>query len=241
MIAPTSSTRKLAPWHERRFLALDLETTGVDREKDRIVSTALAIVNAQGGVDSSYYDLVRQDAPIPAEATKIHGITTERCEAEGQPLAVVVHKVFSSLEWAMPRGVPLVIMNAQFDWSFLHAEAARLTPTATVPPALILDPLVIDRKVDQFRKGSRKLPDLVRQYGIDPDTVAGEFHDARKDCVLAALAMRGLAQAFFSLQASTLEALYGAQSLWFREWRDQINNYWRTNLIDKRVEGEWPA
>jgi DNA polymerase-3 subunit epsilon len=56
------------------FLALDLETTGLDPGRDSIVSLA-AIPFVRGEPGSGYVTLVQPGRPIPAQATAIHGLT----------------------------------------------------------------------------------------------------------------------------------------------------------------------
>lgn len=56
------------------FLALDLETTGLDRGRDNIVS--LAMIPFVGGAPApGYVTLVHPGRAIPARATAIHGLT----------------------------------------------------------------------------------------------------------------------------------------------------------------------
>ena len=64
-----------------KVLYFDTETTGV-KDDARIVQLAWSF----GGKDKNY--IIRPDGcEIPAEASAIHGITTERAMAEGVPIA----------------------------------------------------------------------------------------------------------------------------------------------------------
>jgi DNA polymerase III epsilon subunit-like protein len=54
-------------------MAIDLETTGLDSRRDRIVSLA-ALNFVRGDVVPALVSLVNPGRPIPASATKIHGI-----------------------------------------------------------------------------------------------------------------------------------------------------------------------
>jgi DNA polymerase-3 subunit epsilon len=55
---------------------LDLETTGIDIVKDRIVEIAILKINLDGSEDEQV-QRINPEIPISAEATRIHGITNE--------------------------------------------------------------------------------------------------------------------------------------------------------------------
>jgi DNA polymerase-3 subunit epsilon len=58
------------------FVAVDLETTGLDARRDAAV--AVAVVSFRGGEPIGGYEtLVNPGRPIPAVSTRIHGITDE--------------------------------------------------------------------------------------------------------------------------------------------------------------------
>lgn len=100
-------------WLELKFQALDTETTGL-RGNAEIVD--LALIGPDGEVLIN--TLVRPTSPIPAEATKIHGITNEM---------VIDAPAFSEI---MPNLIKLtqdklvVIYNAEFDQRMLRQSAA---------------------------------------------------------------------------------------------------------------------
>lgn len=55
---------------------LDLESTGVDKQKDRIVQIAIIRIQ-EDGTPFEFQSLVNPEMPIPKEATEVHGITDE--------------------------------------------------------------------------------------------------------------------------------------------------------------------
>lgn len=57
----------------RPLAFFDLETTGVDVEKDRIVQIAIIRVEPDGS-RRTFESLVNPERPIPAEASRVHGI-----------------------------------------------------------------------------------------------------------------------------------------------------------------------
>jgi DNA polymerase-3 subunit epsilon len=57
----------------RPLAVFDLETTGVDTERDKIVQIAIIRVEP-GGIRRTFDSLVNPERPIPPEATAVHGI-----------------------------------------------------------------------------------------------------------------------------------------------------------------------
>ncbi len=75
-------------WHREALVGFDLETTGTEPLEARIVTAAVV------GVDGRDGEPVRQRTwladpgiRIPAQASAIHGISSERAAAEGRPRA----------------------------------------------------------------------------------------------------------------------------------------------------------
>jgi DNA polymerase-3 subunit epsilon len=231
------------PWYERRFLGLDFETTDKLPEVARIVSAALVVVNGAGQVIKSWYQLVKQAQPIPAEATGIHHVTTEQANAEGIDLSPLLRTIGTSLAWAFPRAVPVVIYNAPYDWTVLYEEICRAGVLEVAMRAHIIDPLLIDRHCDQYRKGSRKLADVAPQYLFDrAETTAKAlgWHDARTDALLSCLVARQQAIQFQHLRQFTLPQLHAQQVEWYATWRDGVNAHWKAKGDDKHEDRSWP-
>jgi DNA polymerase III subunit epsilon len=65
----------------RPFVMLDLETTGLDVAKDRIIEIAL-IKRMPDGSESEYYKRVNPTIPITEESTQVTGITNEMVAGE---------------------------------------------------------------------------------------------------------------------------------------------------------------
>jgi DNA polymerase-3 subunit epsilon len=57
----------------RPLVVFDLESTGIDVERDRIVQLALIRIEPNG-TRRTFESLVNPECPIPPEATKVHGI-----------------------------------------------------------------------------------------------------------------------------------------------------------------------
>jgi DNA polymerase III epsilon subunit-like protein len=81
---------KITPFAEsilpRYFVALDLETTGLMANRDRIVEIAALKFDIRSNNHQAFSVLIKQDEPIPSSATEVHGITDAMCAASGVSL-----------------------------------------------------------------------------------------------------------------------------------------------------------
>lgn len=226
-----------APWWEGPIASLDFEGTGGEANVARPVSVALLCMLPNGeelprGV-STVIDCGVDE--IPEDTVAVHGITVERMRAEGRSPADVFPALLERLEAIADCGIPLAIMNARYDWPLLHLEARRLG--LLVPRnVLLLDPGVLDRQFDRYRRGKRKLTDLAQYYGV-PFTGA---HDAGADVRAAIGVTRAIGRAYPALQRFTLEQLQQCQAEWFAAWRDGLNAHWQRIGVDRHLEGDWP-
>ena len=217
-------------WFENTLLALDLETTGLDPIEDRIVQAAVVLVAGDGTVsDQSWDSIVDPGVPIPVAASNIHGITTERARQEGMPPLAALRRMAGFIDDAAEGGVPLVIFNAPFDWPFLLAEAERHGLTITTPD--IVDPLVIDRAMDRYRRGSRKLEAVAAHYGHDLD----QAHDARADAFAAVAIVRALGRQYPEAGGLTPRAIQPLQATWRANHAEGLSRH-----LGQPVDPGWP-
>ena len=82
-----------------------LRDDGVDRFSDVPVSYALVSV-VDGVAVRSWSGLIDPGREIPADATEVHGITSERARAEGMPLDVAVALVTDAVVAPAGAGCP---------------------------------------------------------------------------------------------------------------------------------------
>ncbi|MGH2899874.1 MAG: exonuclease domain-containing protein, partial [Solirubrobacteraceae bacterium] len=184
-------------WWRGRLVGFDLETTSPLPEEARIVSASIALCG--GGEPTELRSwLVDPGVEIPAEATAVHGISTERARAEGRPAPEAIEEICRALI-AAPAG-PLVIFNARYDLTVLDRMLRRLGLGAVSDfGRWVVDPAVIDKWLDRYRKSyprgvtpeqaaergipsSRTLGGMCRHYGAELD----QAHDAGADAVAAA-------------------------------------------------------
>lgn len=168
------------------MFGFDLETTSPEPEEARIVTAALARCGGGRQTRTNRW-LADPGVDIPEEAAEIHGVTTEKAQADGRPAAEVVAEVVDLLAAGAARGFAIVIFNARYDLTVLDREARRhgVAPLSERQIDLrVIDPLVIDKWLDRYRKGSRKLDAICEHYGAMLD----EAHAADFDAIAAARA-----------------------------------------------------
>ncbi len=211
-------------WVCRELLGFDLETTGVDRFGDVPVSYALVSV-VDGVVVRSWAGLIDPARSIPADATRVHGISTERARAEGMPLTAGVALLVDALVAAGRRGVPVVGMRLDYDLTIIETQAARLGLRGMVERGWwgpVLDVAVIDRQIDGARSGRRTLSDLCGHYGIE----IARAHDATADAIASMEVLFALAMRHRELWDAEVVDLHEAQIRWHREWSEDYDA-WR--------------
>ncbi|MFI1971438.1 DNA polymerase III subunit epsilon [Streptomyces cinnamoneus] len=230
-------------WHEEPLIGFDLETTGTDPARARIVTAA--VLETKGGeVVASRLWLADPGVPIPAEAAAIHGVTDERAAAEGRPAREVVDEIAAVLTGHWSTGAPVVAYNAGFDLSLLTAElrrhrlpslGERLDDGRKTGP--VVDPYTIDRAVDRYRKGRRTLQAVCREYGV----VLDDWHEAGADALAAVRVARALAARHERIAGAALEELHRDQIRWYGEWAAGYQTWLRgQGDADAVVDGAWP-
>lgn len=227
-------------WHTGPLAVLDLEATGDDPATARIVEVALYVVDQHGNADPIVDTLVNPGVPMPADAAAVTGITTTDLEARGANPATILGQTVGALAKLAREGVPIVIYNATYDWPLLAAELARagLPILPNVPPAVIVDPLVLDRHVDRYRKGKRTLAATAKHYGVRLDST----HRATADAMVAVEVARALAARYPTVRGIDGPDLVALQVAAHRTWRDSFNAYLRRTGADgELVSGEWPG
>ena len=147
----------------------DTETTGLDTRYARIVTCFLGVIGPDGEVQESHSWLEDPGVEIPEQAAAVHGVTTEMAREQGRNAAEVVAEIGQKVQGYFAEGLPVVAYNASYDFSILHHEMVRYGLTPLAEPRPIIDPLVIDRAVDTYRKGKRTLGMAAAHYLVSLD------------------------------------------------------------------------
>ncbi|MDY6050048.1 MAG: 3'-5' exonuclease [Corynebacterium sp.] len=214
-----------------RLLSFDVETTSVDPTRAHIVTSAL--VRIEGSHVDARELLANPGVPIEEKAIEVHGITNEYAQANGQPHAEVVAETVRTIRQAWAEGFTLIVFNAPFDLTILAAH----DPTFTVD-GLVVDPYLIDRALDRYRKGHRRLSDVSAHYSIGLE----HAHEATSDALAAARIGWMQAQKWpEELTACSGEELMEKQAVWFYELAANRQEYLRKQGKDADdINFAWP-
>ena len=180
----------------------DTETTGLPRDWSaplrqldnwpRMVQLAWLLCDAAGNEIASASRIVRpQGYVIPADASRVHGITTERALAEGIGLAQILDEVLPHIE----KAAFAVAHNIAFDEKILGAECLRL---GRAHPFLKKKTRCTMKEATNFcalpgRYGDFKYPNLTELHRKLFNKAFADAHDALAD-------VRACKAAFYELR-----------------------------------------
>ncbi|KPI12064.1 Exonuclease RNase T and DNA polymerase III [Actinobacteria bacterium OK074] len=231
----------MSSWHTTRMAALHLHTTGLDPDTARIVLADVVLVGGSQPVNVRTW-LVNPGVPIPEQATRVHGITTDQAAANGEHPAAALSAITDHLTDAVQQGAPLVVFRAPYALTVLDRECRRHgLPTLDdrlaggVRP--VIDPLVLDKQTDRFRRGSRTLRDLCRHHQVRHD---GD-HGTASDAVAAARLAWRLGHANPALGELPLDALHDRQVAWSAEQAASLQEHRRRSDPGAVIDGSWPV
>jgi DNA polymerase-3 subunit epsilon len=223
------------PWFDVLGV-FDLETTGIDTDTSRIVSAYVGVIDAEGQPKGVSW-LADPGVEIPAGASAVHGITTERARAEGRPAQEVVAEITAVIRALLDQGVPLVVYNAAYDITLLHQECLRYDIPPLADPTPVVDPLVIDRAMDRYRKGKRTLEAAAEFYGVE----LMDAHDAEADAVAAGRVAQAIARKYADTLGDDVTMVHTNQVTWASESAASFQEYMRrTKDPDFVSDGAWP-
>ncbi|GAA1444392.1 exonuclease domain-containing protein [Leifsonia poae] len=227
----------MSNWHDQLGV-FDLETTGIDVESSRVVSAHVGLLDDTGRVVERHDWLVDPGVEIPAGATAVHGISTAHAAEFGMPAAQAVAEIVAALRELFNRGTPVVAYNAPYDFTLLDREAHRHGISPLVAPGPIIDPLVIDKAVDKYRRGKRTLEVTALHYGVD----LTDAHDAGADAIAAGRVAQALARVHTEALALEAAELHRLQINWCQQQAEDFQAYMRRERDPLfTTSGAWPV
>ena len=199
------------PWRQAEFCVVDLETTGLDPDRDEIISFAsIGIANGRISLTDQVLQLVHPDRMPEAESIRIHGLR-ETDLADAPPLEEAIARMLQALA-----GKALVAHVAAVESGFLGRALGTVDLELRNP---IVDTAAMAAELR--RRGRRSLPnrapaglsDLARSLGLP----VHRPHHADGDALTTAQVFLALATHLDAIEPQTVESLealeYGGAGL----------------------------
>lgn len=179
-----------------RFAVVDVETSGLDPQRHRLLQVGVVVVDGGGQVLDRWASLIRPSRRwwYRVGPTSIHGIR-RRDVRHAPPANEVLQRLAQSI-----RGAVFVAHNAAFDRAFLEAAATTHGIEMALEPTLCT--LQFSRRLDPQRQLSHKLIDLCARY----DVLLERPHDALADADATAAVLGRLLEAHGITDRARLDA-----------------------------------
>jgi len=151
-------------WRQVDYLALDFETTGLDKSKDEILSIGYAPIRGQSlRLNEADHFLARPVSAIPESSAVIHGIMDDTASG-ARPLEEVLPRLLKSLESKV-----LVAHHAAVEYEFLNTACKRIYGYPFIGP--VVDTLALEvrifRSMDRpIRSGDLRLDKVRVRYNL---------------------------------------------------------------------------
>lgn len=227
------------------LITFDTETSGVSLEEDRILTANITALDSEGNVVEERNWILNPGIEVPKGASDVNGLTTEFIQANGTDSKIGVNEIGLRIQEAITAGIPVVAYNAVFDLTLLDREYRRLLGRPFEFTGIkVIDPMVIDRGIDKYRKGSRKLVAVAEHYGIKPPE--GDAHEARYDAILAGRLALHMLDELDTRPRKVLGAdnlidyLQERQIAWHRDWAAGFQEYLSKKDPEAIIDGDWP-
>lgn len=187
---------------ETVFTVFDVETTGLNPERNRM--TEIGIVKIKGGeVVDEYSALINPEQFIPPEITRLTGISNELVYDKpkfGELAGDIMNFMFSGEESLVLAG-----HNVKFDYGFLNASLHRAGYNKLGVPSVCTARLA--RRLNR-QLPSKSLDSLRRHFGIHSRRKHRALDDAKATAVIL---IHFLEQLITEHEFETLEELLGFQ------------------------------
>jgi DNA polymerase-3 subunit epsilon len=167
-------------YRSAEYLAIDLETTGLDLRRDLILSVGyVALTGQRIDLASARHRVVRIDRSIPEASAVIHQITDDQA-ALGLELEDVLAELLTAL-----KGRVLIAHHAVIECGFLGNACRRLWGTGL--PVRVADTQVLARRTLERRQIAFKGSDLrLHALGDRYNLPRYGAHNALSDALAAA-------------------------------------------------------
>jgi DNA polymerase-3 subunit epsilon len=162
------------------YLAVDLETTGLDPKRDDILSVGYVILRGNSiDLASARHRLVHTARAIPEASAVIHQITDDQA-ARGEPLEAVLADFLADLA-----GKVMIAHHARVEQGFLGIACKRLFGCGLVVPTIDTQAIArrsFERRHQAYKGSDLRLHNLGERYNLPRN----KAHNALSDALAAA-------------------------------------------------------
>ena len=172
-------TRK-TPINKTDIISLDIETTGLDPEKDQIVSIGLVKISNLGiKLDSCWHRFIYTKEALPEKSVLIHHITDDEIAA-GVSLETAIAELLQYL-----KGNVVLVHNSNIEQRFINKACQKLYATDFVMRVIdtqVLAKRSFERQNKSYKANELRLFNLRKTYNMPPY----KAHNALLDAIATA-------------------------------------------------------
>ncbi|MFT4104368.1 MAG: type I-E CRISPR-associated endoribonuclease Cas2e [Lacrimispora sp.] len=157
------------------YVVVDVETTGVNSEKDQIIE--IAAIKMEGNEMIVFQELVKIEKGLQREISELTGITNEMLVNDGKDIDVVLDEFLDFVGNAI-----IVGYNVKFDISFLNAELKKSGNAVLTNKTICL---LQEAKRKQKLLRDYKLSTVLKKYDISTEGLHRAYVDVKAEYELA--------------------------------------------------------
>ena len=165
---------------ETEIISLDIETTGLNPEKDRIVSIGLVQISQLGiKLDSCWHQVIQTKKELPEKSVVIHQITDDE-SAAGMTIEKAIEALLQRL-----KGKVVLVHNVNVEQKFINKVCQKLYSTDFVMRVIdtqVLAKRSFDRRNQSYKPGELRLFNLRKIFNMPPY----KAHNALLDAIATA-------------------------------------------------------
>ena len=206
-----------------KLVAFDLETTGLEVERDRVLEFCFVELDPDLQEIGRWTKLVDPGVAVSKEIEELTGITTDMVKGQ-PPFASHAPRI-----QALVKDAVLIAHNSAFDVPFLHMELLRAGQPGLAPDHPCIDTLVIERHVN-----SHRLAEVYKRYAGVPfegghrsaADVAATVEVLRRQRTAHAAALPGGGRDLSALLVTSVDRHFGGDAR-VRHWLDHGRRFYR--------------
>ncbi|MDO5747574.1 MAG: exonuclease domain-containing protein [Actinomycetaceae bacterium] len=228
-------------WTDSQWLGFDTETTGVDVSLDHILTASLIEYDPATAQADPKNWIIDPGVEVPEKSISVHGLTTEYIRTHGAAPAEALEQIAQAIALQAKDGSVLVAFNASYDIVILNENLKRwnlrpLEDRINFDQWTIIDPLICDRALCQYRKGKRTLDLVADYYHVEkPD----QLHNAEVDTRVTLGILRSLVDKYPQLRAMQGREVMMWQARQHALWARGLNQWKQKKGYGHPIDEQW--